>query len=156
MAKRLRGFVRDIVGKYVIVFPRIRRMMWRVGRSLYCLARGEQRVDDMRLDGELDLQHRVHAANRDSACFVAFDIGANQGDWTLALVESFISREGNTDRLEVHAFEPVPATRERLTERVHAATLANVHINPVALSDRTGTFDMAVMSDTGGDKFSCI
>ncbi|MBC7284827.1 FkbM family methyltransferase [Hoeflea sp.] len=150
MAKRLSNFLRDIIGRHVMVSPRLRRLMWRVGRSLYCLARGEQRVDDMRLDGELDLQHRVHAASLNSARFVAFDIGANQGDWTLALIEAFISREGNTDRLEAHAFEPVPATRERLTERVRAMVSKNVHISPVALSDRTGSFDMAVMSDTGG------
>src|SRR5690606_31072544 len=109
---------------------------WRLGRSLYCLARGEQRVDDMRMDGELSLQRRVHAASCDSACFFAFDIGANQGDWTFAFIESFIAHEGNTDRLEVHAFEPVPATRERLIERVRTATSANVRINPFALSDR--------------------
>lgn len=150
MIRTVRHFFHESGARVIFAFPRVRRLMWRVGRSLYCLARGEQRVDEQRLDGELDLQSRVHAANRDSAGFIAFDIGANQGDWTFALIESFIFREGNADRLEVHAFEPVPATRERLTERMCAAASANVHINPVALSDRTGTFDMAVMSETGG------
>jgi FkbM family methyltransferase len=150
MIKAVKHSFRESGARLIFAFPRLRRLMWRLGRSLYCLARGEQRVDDMRLDGELDLQRRVHALSRDSERFVAFDIGANQGDWTLALIDAFISREGNTSRLEAHAFEPVPATRERLTERVRAAASANVHINPVALSDKTGTFDMAVMSDTGG------
>src|SRR5690606_6232423 len=125
MIRAMKHFFREIVARIIFAFPRVRRLMWRLGRSLYCLARGEPRVDDMRLDGELALQRCVHAANRDSACFVAFDIGANQGDWTLALIETFISREGNADRLEAHAFEPVPATRERLTERVRAAVSAN-------------------------------
>lgn len=150
MIRAVKHSFRECVARIIFAFPHLRRLMWRVGRSLYCLARGEQRVDDMRLDGELDLQRRVHAANLNSAHFVAFDIGANQGDWTLALIEAFISREGNSDRLEAHAFEPVPATRERLTERVRVVPSTNVHINPVALSDKTGTFDMAVMSDTGG------
>lgn len=130
--------------------PRLRRWLWRAGRSLYCLARGESRADDMRVDGELDLQGRVIEANGEAACFVAFDIGANQGDWTLALIGAFEARDGSTARLDAHVFEPVPATRERLGARLAGKSLESIHINGFALSDKTGTFDMAVMSETGG------
>lgn len=146
----LKSFVRYVLGSAIMSSRHSRRLAWRAGRSLHCMARGEQLVDDMKVDGELELQGRVVAANHASARFVAFDVGANQGDWTLALMETFEKAGRNSDRLEAHVFEPVPTTHERLTKCLNIRRRGNVHINSVAASDRTGTLDMVLMSDTGG------
>lgn len=142
--------LRDFIGRSIMASPRLRRIAWRAGRSLYCLARGEQRIDDMRVDGELDLQRRVTKAARAEPRFVAFDVGANEGDWTLALIDALISSEGSADRLEAHVFEPIPSTRDRLAARLDEAALPRVRINAIAASDRIGTAQMAIMSETGG------
>ncbi len=56
---------------------------------------------------------------------VAFDIGANVGDWsTFALLVN--------PGLTLHCFEPTPSTFAKLSAHVKGA---NVHLNPVALSD---------------------
>lgn len=145
-----KAMAREIIGRIILASPRLRRLGWRVGRSLYCLARGEARIDDMRFDGELDLQRRVILANRAVPNFVAFDIGANQGDWTLALLKSAAKHLGALDRLNAHAFEPVPATRQRLAERLKAIAGQTVRINASAASDKSGAFDMVVMTNSGG------
>lgn len=146
----LKSFFRDVLRNAILSSRYSRRLAWRVGRSLHCMARGEQLVDDMTVDGELELQARVVNATRASARFVAFDVGANQGDWTRALIENFEKTEGNSSRLDAHVFEPVPATRERLATRLDISRRENVHINSMAASDSAGTLDMIVMSDTGG------
>lgn len=150
MRVHLKSLVRNVLRNAILSSRYSRRLAWRAGRSLHCIARGEQFIDDMTIDGELELQARVVNATRASARFVAFDVGANQGDWTLALIESLEKTEGNSNRLDVHVFEPVPTTRERLTKRLDISCRGNVHINAVAASDSAGTFDMIVMSDTGG------
>lgn len=150
MNSGLKLFVRDALGNRILKSPRLRRFAWRTGRWLYCAARGEQRIDAMRLDGEFDLQLRTVAANRAEPRFVAFDVGANQGDWTLQLVNLFEADEGRPDRLDAHVFEPVPETRDRLFARLNANHRTNIRINPTAASDKTGTFDMIVMSESGG------
>lgn len=142
--------VRNIFGDAVLKLPRLRRLTWRAARSLYCLARGEQRIDDMRVDGELDIQRRVVEANRGAQRFVAFDVGANQGDWTLALIEAVKATNAHAGRLEAHVFEPVPATRERLVSRLGGMENGVTRVVPKAASDRPGRLDMIVMSETGG------
>lgn len=143
-------FVLNNLRQAFLKWPRLRRLAWRTGRSLYCMARGEQRVDDMRVDGELDLQRLVVEANRAAARFVAFDVGANQGDWTLALVDALKAVDGDTRRLEVHVFEPIPATRERLVSRLGDIEKDVVRVVAKAASDKPGSLDMIVMSETGG------
>ena len=149
MTKRVKPLIHDIVGRGVMASPRLRRAAWRAGRSLYCMARGEQRADDMRVDGELDLQRRAVEAHRADSRFVAFDVGANQGDWTLALIDAFRAK-GNIANLDAHIFEPVPTTRERLATRLNAACAQNVRINAEAASDKAGALEMIITSDTGG------
>lgn len=141
---------REVMRKALFASSSLRRLGWRVGRSLYCLARGEPRIDDMRFDGELELQSRVVDANRTAACLVAFDVGANQGDWTLALLDTVRRQQGGLSRLRAHVFEPVPATHQRLVERLKTVVDQTVRINACAASDKSGTFDMAVMTESGG------
>jgi FkbM family methyltransferase len=151
MTRTFKLYALGMFERFLLGAPRLRRLAWRVGRSLYCLARGEQRVDDMRFDGELDLQRRVLDANRAAPHFVAFDVGANHGEWTLALVDAFSTGEDNADRLEAHVFEPVPAARDRLTDRLKAAGVGErCRINAAAASDKPGVLEMIVMSESGG------
>lgn len=138
------------MGQIIDSSPWLRRLAWRVGRSLYCLARGEQRIDDIRLDGELELQQQVVRANRNTSHFVVFDIGANQGDWTLALIDACNLLDVSEGRVEVHAFEPVPSTSKRLAARMKSAAIQGIQINTVGVSDRDGDCDIALMSETGG------
>lgn len=142
--------LRNACGSAVLKWPRLRRLTWRAGRALYCTARGEQHIDDMRMDGELALQRRVVEANRLAQPFIAFDVGANQGDWTLALIGALRATDGDTRRLDVHIFEPVPTTRERLVARLGNIEKDVARVVAKAASDRPGTLDMIVMSDTGG------
>lgn len=62
---------------------------------------------------------------------VVIDIGANVGCFTLAM-----ARHAAAGR--VHAFEPVPATAERLQAAIAANALGNIRINRCALSNRDG------------------
>jgi FkbM family methyltransferase len=60
---------------------------------------------------------------------IVFDVGANVGVFTLPL-----ARRSSV----VHAFEPHPRLRARLSENVGLNNLRNVVVNPVALSDEVG------------------
>ena len=72
------------------------------------------------------------------------DVGANIGDVTLHLAKLV----GPTGR--VHAFEPVPDVRARLTEHVDTNTLnTTVTVHAEALSDRDGTMTFSA-ADAGG------
>lgn len=151
MSHEPKALMRKLLGEAIMASPRLRRVAWRAGRSLYSLARGEQRVDDMTTDGELDLQRRVFHANRTTPYFVAFDVGANQGEWTLALFDTFLTIDGNADRLCSHLFEPVPSTHDRLVERLRAAKVdEETKINALAASDKSGVLEMIVMTESGG------
>ncbi len=147
MSPKAFGF--DVVRRVVMGAPPVRRLTWRIGRALYCLARGEQRVDDVRFNGEFDLQAKAVAANRSAARFVAIDVGANQGDWTSALIDRFLIEDGGLGRLDAHVFEPVPSTRTRLEARLKAKGSSATIVGSAA-SDEPGTLDMIVMSETGG------
>lgn len=146
----LKRVAHDTIERVVMASPHLRRLAWRSARSLYCLARGEQRADDMRVDGELYLQRQVIQANREVTRFVAFDVGANQGDWTLALIDVFQVEHGDLHRLSAHAFEPVHTTRDRLIARLVGVDETKVRVLPTAASDKIGVLDMIVMSETGG------
>jgi len=66
------------------------------------------------------------------------DAGANIGQYTL-LAATAVGPSG-----QVHAFEPVPATFEKLKRHVDASGLTNIHLNRVALWHENGevTLDM--------------
>ncbi len=63
------------------------------------------------------------------------DIGANQGDFTVAAAA--LMPEG-----KVLAFEPVVKNLDRLRAIVEINRFSNVHIFPVALGDRNGEVEM--------------
>lgn len=61
---------------------------------------------------------------------VVYDVGANVGFFTL--LASRIAKE-------VYAFEPLPRNLEFLREHVRMNDASNVHVLPLAVSDRAGT-----------------
>lgn len=62
---------------------------------------------------------------------VVVDIGANIGCFTLAMARHAAAGA-------VHAFEPVPATADRLEAAIRANALGNIRLNRCALSHREG------------------
>ena len=80
---------------------------------------------------------------------VVYDVGANVGFFTL--LASKLARE-------VYAFEPLPRNLEYLREHVRLNAASNVHVLPMAVSDRAGTARFAAaenpamggLSDRGG------
>ena len=123
-----------------------RRTSWRLGRALYLEARGDlAHWIDMKADGEALLQRRMlESAASASGKLVIFDIGANVGDWTVSLLDQAMAL-GLAERLEVHAFEPIPATVETLRRRIAAHRMAKVvRIVPEAVSSAPGVLRMFV------------
>ena len=129
---------------------KLRRFMWRAGRHLYCRARGEI-ANDLATNGETYVQARVLKAAEveDGRPLVVFDVGANMGEWTKALLRQM---PANLERnARIFLFEPIPDTFEKLRANLaefDAGGLAKAF--NIALSDEPGTAEMVVLSDTGG------
>jgi FkbM family methyltransferase len=129
----------------------MRRLTWRVGRHIYCRARGEPARDEITTNGETYVQQRILAAANRVGEFRALDIGANVGEWTLPLVSARPPRLRSQATTCIHLFEPVPATRALLEFR-----LANyekeriIRIHNSALSDVCGYGSINVDESTGG------
>ena len=127
------------------------RLKWRLGRKLYCDARGEQTSGDMKRNGEAFLQRCVLANAPADAPIVAFDVGANQGEWTCALLAAAPDVLLTPDRLQIHAFEPVPSTADVFSEAIASQAGADrVTLNRFALSDEAGETEIAVYDDGAG------
>lgn len=74
---------------------------------------------------------------------VVWDVGANIGLYAVLLARA--AAQGR-----VVAFEPVPASRARLERNLLTNATTNVTVEPVALSSRPGTAQMAVHSEAHG------
>ncbi|MFL5572037.1 MAG: hypothetical protein ACJ78R_00830, partial [Gemmatimonadaceae bacterium] len=88
--------------------------MARFGQSLSNWARLDV-PNKLARNGELLVQRSVverSAGNNP----VFFDVGANVGDWTLALLR--VARELQTSRVSIHAFEPCAGTRQTLSDTI--------------------------------------
>jgi len=72
---------------------------------------------------------------------LAIDAGANIGLWSIPAAR----RVGPTG--EVHAFEPVPANMQRLTEHLRLNAIARVRCQQRALGDRNGETTFYVPSN---------
>lgn len=131
--------------------PALRRLAWRLGRRLYCAARGEPLRNAIASNGEAWVQACVVRHVAPAERLVAFDIGANEGEWTRSLIATLPEARRTPEAARIEAFEPVPGTIRRLEAAIGATGAAAVaRINRVALSDRPGRSAMAIMSETGG------
>lgn len=74
---------------------------------------------------------------------VVWDVGANIGIYSVLLAAA--ARDGR-----VEAFEPVPASHQRLVDNIAGNGIDNVTTHFVALSDAVGTARMAIHPDAHG------
>ena len=114
-------------------------------------ARGEQRSGSFEDNGEAALQRGVIESTAAAEPFVVFDIGANTGEWTARLLNSLPSERVAPARLQIHAFEPVPATAELF--RAHVAGLPGgdcVTLHNVAISSEQGRAKIGIYGAGAG------
>lgn len=105
----------------------------------------------MSRNGETFLQRSVIANGPADTPLVIFDIGANQAEWTAALLKSVPDDRCRPSLLQIHAFEPIAATAqifERAT-REHGAAEC-IRLNRFALSNSPGEMEIAVFHEGGG------
>ncbi|MEK8049886.1 FkbM family methyltransferase [Ideonella sp. DXS22W] len=128
-----------------------RQLAYRIGRALYLGARGDI-PNDMTRNGETLVQRCVLQALAQSgpsaSSLVAFDVGANIGDWSLSLIE-LARQAGRQDHLILHAFEPVPSTHRTLRGRLPQGA-AWLHLHEQAMSASSGTANIYVAADNAG------
>lgn len=124
---------------------RTRRAVWRLGRKLYCAARGEG-ANRMDINGEAYVQRQVLAAKAPGDTLTVFDVGANLGEWTQSLLDQ--TKPSGSATLDIWAFEPTPESFERI--RVRFADAVSVQCIPLALSNAPGRDRLVMASATGG------
>lgn len=114
-----------------------RRNIYRLGRALYLSARGDS-AHDMMSNGESLIQKCVVNAWRSGALgesrLVVFDVGANIGDWSAALLEHL---RDSSETVALHLFEPAPSTFKQLQNRFGTQN-TNLHFEQMALSSESG------------------
>jgi len=109
-------------------------------------------VNDIHTNGERLVLDVVLSHYPDDRELIVFDAGANVGDWTIQLLKA---RGSGTCRSGVlHAFEPVSSTMRMFRQNVLDVSDKNPSWNIVsiqkALSDRTGTSNIAVIEECCG------
>lgn len=127
----------------------IRRLGWRLGRKLYCWARGDIPNNPARNGEYWLLKQLIHNS---VGPITLLDVGANIGDWTL---QALTLGQADEKRIQVYAFEPCTGTREILRRRLSAAS--EVECCPVALSSAEGEADFfSSAAGLGTNSLSCI
>lgn len=111
-----------------------RRMLWRMSRAAYSFSRRDG-PNDFAINGERELQRLVAATVGDRG-MVAFDVGANLGEWSQSMMA--ISPE-----VRIVAFEPVPKLAAIISEFLDDVVAK-------AASDRPGTTTFTVTGDLTG------
>lgn len=124
------------------MIPLLRSLVWRVGRKLYCAARGEL-GNDPRTNGEYWLLNQVQFGQQ--ALNVLIDIGANKGNWSFEAA-SAMRKRGLSGR--IYAFEPASSTSRYLKRRFEHEP--SVEVRQLAVSDSTGKAQFYVTEELGG------
>ena len=104
----------------------------------------------MDLNGELFVQQcftDLWAADGANEPFIAFDIGANVGDWTWHLTRLIQTKFPARD-FSAYLFEPVPSTYRALMRRLGSDS--RLHYEELAISSKPGTALMYVDGDLAG------
>lgn len=136
-------------GQTIAMKEQTRRLRWRLGRRLYCDARGEV-ANDIATNGETYVQSCVlsHVGHQDGPITI-FDVGANQGVWTSALLRQLPTEM--EERTRVFLFEPIPETFRNLKSNlVEFDKKGLIRCFPIAMSNEAGDAEMVVLSRTGG------
>lgn len=116
-----------------------RRNLVRFARSLTMAARLDV-PNAIGVNGELMVQRVVREHCGSGEC-VAFDVGANVGEWS----RSLLAAAGGSS-LRIHAFEPASATVRLLEEKLKPWN-GKVQIVQAALSSRTGTAEFFIVGE---------
>lgn len=128
-----------------------RRAIYRIGRAMYQKARGDV-ANDMVSNGEMLVQKCVvNAWKRDGfrgQRLVLFDVGANVGDWTSALL-SLLTDSCMHEVVDLYIFEPVPSTFEFLRSRLGTQNPV-LHYEQAALSSESGESVIYVSAPNAG------
>jgi FkbM family methyltransferase len=125
----------------------VRRFFWRAGRKMYMWARKDE-PNEMATNGEFRLQRLVVDNVGPGSRLIAFDVGARIGDWSKSLIDRAAERPGG---VEIHAFEPVPDSRQAILDSLAAAISAGqLRVIGVALSDEIQKLPMYVPELMGG------
>lgn len=137
--------------KQLVFFLLGRRAMYRIGRALYQKARGDV-ANDMASNGEMLVQNCVINAWKNGDLsgqrLVVFDVGANVGDWSSALV-SQLSDLTMRETADLYIFEPVPSTFNFLKNRLGSQN-PDLHYEQVALSSENGESVIYVSAPNAG------
>lgn len=130
----------------------LRRLLWKTGRRMYMAARGEPLRNLPETSGEIYIQRKVAAALARKSGATVLDVGGNLGQWSIQFLQVARSSGVDPDALALHTFEPVPATRAKLTANIAAAGFeAAATIHPVAMSDTVGETHINILgSETSG------
>lgn len=91
---------------------------------------------EIEVNGELRVLQTL--AQRQPRCI--FDVGANIGDWSIAAANLF-------PQAAIEAFEIVPDTAAIMRGRLDQLSLSSVNLNPIGLSDESGTIAVAHLPD---------
>lgn len=128
-----------------------RRTAYRIGRALYQRARGEA-ANDIASNGEAFVQKCVVDAWKKTGPgvrrLVAFDVGANVGDWSLALL-GLLPESATREAVDLYIFEPVPTTFEFLKNRLGIRD-PSLHYEQIALSSEEGEGTFYVHGQNAG------
>lgn len=128
-----------------------RRELYRIGRSIYQKSRGDV-ANDMTSNGEMLIQDCVLDACTNGSLVgqrpVFFDVGANIGDWSSALLNK-LSSQRKDEKADLYIFEPVPSTFEFLKNRLGSQNRI-VHYEQVALSSESGESFIYVSAANAG------
>jgi FkbM family methyltransferase len=110
-------------------------------------------LNDPACNGERGVQATVLRYGQPGRKIVVFDVGANVGDWTCAVLE----QAGNLAGLEVHAFEPCTGTYNMLLKRIDELPgIAKVVPVRKACSSSTGTGALHVVGvGAGTNSLTC-
>jgi len=125
-----------------------RRNLVRLGRFLSNEARLDG-ANEMTRNGELMVQDEVLKHGGAGERTIVFDVGANVGDWSAALIEG--ARGYGLSNLELHCFEPAPVSHEKLTRRIEAMRgSVRVEFVKAAASGVDGEGTLHLVSDSAG------
>lgn len=128
-----------------------RRTTYRLGRAMYLHARGDI-ANDMTRNGEMLIQSGVLAGWKNTSAkdknLVIFDVGANIGEWSAALLGQLKSHAIDK-RVDLFSFEPVPSTAKTLRGNL-PSNKPCLHIEEMALSSSVGTAEIYVAAANAG------
>lgn len=128
-----------------------RQTTYRIGRALYQKARGDT-PNHIMSNGEFLVQKCVVDAWKSSrSCgqrLVAFDVGANVGDWSDAFL-GYLADVNIYEGVDLYLFEPTPSTFELLTDRL-GTQKPLLHYEQVALSSESGAGAIYVSEQSHG------